>query len=390
MVVQLISALLLALAGAPAGAGEGLVPVRAGAGVQRLAPQAPAAPGPADARVRAAARAASDQAARRLAVTQAGRARHAAARARVAQQYEAQLAEIDRLKRSKASWRRDRLIREQMARSLETARKMEQMERILEQWNDQLRRDQAALLAAVEQELRTGADAARARHLGGVRGQLRRTLLPQARRIVLPELVIDPLADPEELEVQAALIAQSEGELLREATLLDRRAERYRRLARLQDKRLRAGAAGVFDDDRPRRGGGRGEAAKNARDAAGGGGTASAPESDGAAPQTGSDGPSNNPSPSPQVPPPGDTSDTGSSGGDLPPASDLADPAIVLADVVDRSTLDALRSAARSRDPQVKARATDQALAQVKERLERLRRQRALIEARARALRHGR
>ena len=60
---------------------------------------------------------------------------------------------------------------------------------------------------------------------------------------------------------------------------------------------------------------------------------------------------------------------------------------MVLADVVDTSTLDALRAADRSSNPAIKARAAERASAQVRARLERLRAQRARVQERARELR---
>jgi hypothetical protein len=61
--------------------------------------------------------------------------------------------------------------------------------------------------------------------------------------------------------------------------------------------------------------------------------------------------------------------------------------AVVLANVVDSATVDALRRAGRASDPAAKADAAQRARDQVAARLRALRDQRAAIEARARTLR---
>jgi hypothetical protein len=68
---------------------------------------------------------------------------------RVRADYQAQLADIDRLKRQPASWRRDRQVRAKMAESLKTARELRSHERTLQTASRRLEARRAALLQAL-------------------------------------------------------------------------------------------------------------------------------------------------------------------------------------------------------------------------------------------------
>ena len=286
-----------------------------------------------------------------------------AAKGELAREYETQLAEIDRLKKRRASWRRDRLIRDRMGKSHGTAKKLAAADKRLRQLEGQVRKARRQLVTAIDGELAANPSATRRASLTRWRRTASRGLRRGAKKIVLPDDSIDPLADPEELEYQASLIRQSEEQLARELHKLDRQSKRYNRMAALQKNRRRAAALGRFDDDRPRRSvgtpNGRNESLGDAADSPLPGG--------------------------PEVPPT-----------DIPPGSgtDDLDPDIedsmfdvVLADVVDASTVSALRSAGSSSDPKVKAKAAERARKQVQSRLERLRKQRKEIQKRARTLR---
>ena len=337
----------------------------------------PVASAPASSASAATSQAAADHAATMVATTRQERDRAVAEKARLARAYEAQLDELDRLKQQRASWRRDRMIRTRMSESHATAELLAKLDQRIRQLGSLLRRREEALLAAIARERATGPGAARARQLDRWYAAAQRHLRPDAKKIVLPDDRIDPLADPEELEYQAALIRQSEQELAAELARLDQQAGRYRHMAVLRRKRSRAAALGGFGEDRPRRSTGqtRTAAANNDSTAGAGGGAADpAPPPPSSPPESGEE-PPRAPDPSPTLPPEQD-----GSGGD----SLMFD--IILADVVDAPTLQALRAASRSSDPALKARATERARQQVEERLERLRARRQRIQRRAREL----
>jgi hypothetical protein len=314
--------------------------------------------GPDRARVAQAAGAATRATDAALAAVRAGEARRVARmaeRARLAERYQRELAAIDRLKRQKASWRRDRQLRAQLSASLETARQLDQVTGAVGGLDLQLARQRRALLAAIDAELAAGPAAARARSVRGLRAEVAARAAPaRPRTIVLPDDELDPLADAEELEQHAQALRDSERQLARQLADLDRQATRFRRQADLRKQHQRAGELASRDDDRPRRvagavGPGRGVAA----------------DEGGPAPQ----------------------SDDGSGGAPEIDPSFGADVAVVLADVVDAGTADALRRAERSTDPAAKAAAAERARAQVARRLRALEQRRQAIEKRARELR---
>lgn len=324
-----------------------------------------------------------DRARARLRKLRAERTRLRADKARLVEQYQKKLNEIDRLKKQRASWRRDRLIRRHMSQSHGTAERLSAFDQRLRRLSAAIRKQEKVALTAIDRELRSRPTAARARDLRAWRratgkGKKRRS----AKKIILPEDEIDPLADPEELEYQASLLRQSEDQLAREIGKLEHQARRYRHMVSLRKKFRRADELARFDDDRPRRGNGR--AGDRAAEA-----------------DTGNPSPASVPSPPPSAPPGSDSmtdspegsppegsSDNGGSddlNGDFSSADLAFD--IVLADVVDSSTIKALRAAGVSSDPAVKAKAAEQARKQVKARIERLRKRRKLMRKRARRLR---
>ncbi len=303
---------------------------------------------------------ATDGAAAQVAATTAELRRATAGKNQLVRRYEGQLREIDRLKKSRASWRRDRLIRQHKAASLTTGRQLQELDQRLRAADKRLLSRRRALVVAVDRELKAGGiSRARGSKLRALRRSAARAL-HRDKKIVLPDDDIDPLADPEELEYQAARIVQSERQLTREISLLAERAKRYRRMDKLRKKRARAAEAGRWDDSRSRRSTGRSGDRQN------GAGTLAADEAD-----PDGEGPSAAP---------GD--DDASFGG-----AEYSDPTVVLVDVVDTDTLDALRSAQVSSNLVVKARAAERAHKQVRGQLERLRKRRQLIEKRAQRLR---
>jgi len=302
-----------------------------------------------------------DAALTRVRAAEAQRGRLLAERGTLARRYQAELAQVDKLKRQKASWRRDRQLRDQLSASLETAKRLGTTSSAITVLDGQLARQRRALIVAIDAELAAGATDARARTLRIARADAAAKVAPRkAKKIVLPDDEIDPLADPDELEQQAQALRDSEAELSRQIASLDRQAARFRKQAELRKAHARADELATRDDTSPRRtsgsGGGR-------FDGAGG-----SPESS---------------------PPPSDDS----GGGPAPPTdpgtggSFEGDPALVLSDVVDGATVDALRKAERSTDPGAKAAAADRARAAVARRLEKLKARRKEIEKRAKDLR---
>lgn len=274
--------------------------------------------------------------------------------------YESQLKEIDRLKRRRASWRRDRMLRKQLAESHNTARALATLDKQLRALKARVRSLRQRLIASANRELASSPSSARRSRLVAWRDRARRKLRPRAKKIILPDSSVDPLADPEDLDEQAARMAQAERRLARELTTLKRRSERFRRMARLRRLRARAAQLRRLDTNRPRRVTGR---------------VGSGDRNQGAGLSETSD---NNGSPAP---------DDGFAGD---PSLDEANPVVVLANVVSSRTLDALRRAQSSNDPAVKAAAAERARKQVKARLERLRKQRLRVMKRSRSLRRRR
>ncbi|HUQ05694.1 MAG TPA: hypothetical protein VM261_24490 [Kofleriaceae bacterium] len=278
-------------------------------------------------------------------------------RAKLVRRYESELAEIDKLKRQKASWRRDRALRGKLAASVETARALESLATRLKRADADVVRARAAAVVSVDQALVTAT--------GPTRTDLERKRRawapppPPPRKIIIPDEALDPLADPEELEQRAAELRDVEAELGRELARLEQQATRFDRMAQLRKQHERAAELAVRDESDPQR---IGTTARNgfSNEVADGAG----------APPNQEDGPGGG---------------SGLSGGD--PSSDSRDFATALSDVVDPSTVDALRRAERSSDPSARAAAARRARDAVNQRLSTMRKKRAAIEGRARELR---
>ncbi len=293
--------------------------------------------------------------------------------------YEAELRTIDRLKKQRGSWRRDRQLRESLAASLETAKKLELA--TAEQKRAEARQDQARkrTLTAVAAEL-PAADASRVALLTRERNRLQpapRT----AKKIVMPELAIDPLADPEELEQQAAAIRESEAALATQVAMLDQRAARLDKTTELRRQHARAETLSEREEGQTRRGTFRNTRSDGfAGDSDGSGDPA---PTDGSGEGDSSGGTGNEPptTPAPSEPPPSSLTPS------LSDAVALAESSTVLGDVIDAAALDSLRRAQGSSDPAVRAAAAKKARDAAAAKLDLLRKHRAAIEARARSLR---
>ena len=278
-------------------------------------------------------------------------------RAALAQKYAEQTAAIERVKQQKPSWRRDRELRTALADAADTANQLAAMTRDVGSAQARLADARKAAVAAIDAELAAGAIGPRAQKLTAERAQLA-PAGSGAKKIVIPNSDLDPLADPEDLDKEAGALKQTEGELQKQVDELDRQAAALKQAADARKEHDRAVDLAVRDDDQPHRGTPR----SISREA--GGSTALGDAS--------------------QVPTAGPT-EGGAGGGHS--ASFESDATIVLADVVDSTTLDSLSRAQHSGDPSQRATAAKQTRDAVAARLAQLRAKRSAIEARAKALR---
>jgi hypothetical protein len=281
--------------------------------------------------------------------------------------YSAQLAEIDRLKRGRAGWNRDRQIAGKKASSQETAEKLSRTDAALRTLDKNLLDWRAYLLTQVSRELAGTTTPVRRRALEKMRRELATLIRPPARKIILPDDSLDELADPDELAEQIALIEQAERELQRERARLKSREESYARVDRLRTQHDRAGQMSDLDDTDVRRTTGRPETSRTG-DASGGAQDEADTDDSGAEPapaDPGSGGGAGD----------GSLDESPSTGSD----SDFVQSSIILADVVDSSTVDALKRAAGS-SAKARASAASQARKQVDARLGRLARSRLIIQ----------
>ena len=267
----------------------------------------------------------------------------AARRNALAQRWQDELHAVDRLKNSPRSWRRDRELRDKLSEANEVGQQLETANAELATAQSQLAVARRALIAAIDTELaghptvdrRTRLDKARAAIVPPSR---------KARRIVLPDMQIDPLADPEELDQQASAFRETELELRNQIKGLEAQAAELERIAMLRKEHDRSREMDRRDDNNSRK--------------------AATPHGD-AVPTVATDGAAEL------------RSDSGFE----------FDASITLAEVVDPSTIDSLNRAQRSGDPSQRAAAATQARDAVAKKLEQLRAKRRQIETRSKQLR---
>lgn len=271
-------------------------------------------------------------------------------RAAATRRYQGELAEVDQLKRQKASWRRDRALRSKLASSLETAKALTALAVRVRAADGELTRAKAAAVAAIDAAMASATPSARAEL---ARRRAAYAVAVPTKKIVLPDDALDPLADPEELDEQAAALRDAEAALAAEVARLDRRARTFDAAAELRRQHERAESMSATDDDGVN------------RVAVRAGATEAATVADGAS-----------------APPFESGGVTGAA--DAPSGRELA---TALSAVVDARTVDVLRESDRSADPATWAAASRQAKDAVAARLETLRKRRLAIEARARELR---
>jgi hypothetical protein len=281
-------------------------------------------------------------------------------RASLKKRYREELDAIDRLKKQRASWRRDRELRDSLSSSSDTANQLSAADREIDKANASLLAAERAHLAAIDAELGASAAPERARRLERSRGLLAQQLRDAPHRIMIPDLEIDPLADPEELEQRAIELRASEAELTHQLVGLDQQATELEHLASLRKQHSRAGDVFYRDDDQPYRGASHksGDVGATPDDSTGGAWDPSRglPTSAGAGPAGG-------------------------------PSSFESYVPTVLAEVIDASTITSFAAAQRSGDPAQRAQAAHKAHDAVVQRLEQVKKKRAEIEARANELR---
>jgi hypothetical protein len=331
----------------------------------------------------AAAASVTDRAAGEMARLLRARVQKLSAKRLLERTYEAQLRQLDRLKRRPASWNRDRQIRASKSESQSTAARLSSADLELRAIDDLLLRQRRSLVAAIDRELAARPAPARRALLERMRAHETAASRPRVRKILVPDDTLDQLADPDELAEQIALIEQAEQELRREREVLRQREQRYERMARLRQLRERASEMGELEDEVSRR-----SARADSRGASTDEGRpASDPEED----STSNDSGGGNGLGSGE----GGFGEAGGGGGSEGSGGGVGDDggfeqsSILLTDVVDSSTIDALRRAGRSSSPMTRAEAAAGARKQVEARLQRFARSRALIQRHLGKLRRG-
>ena len=296
-----------------------------------------------------------------------------------------ELLEIDRLKKQKASWRRDRELNKAQADAADTAKRLTAIDNQIKSAQQDVAKARNAVVIAIDNELRAGATGARAAQLTKLRAQMS-PAAPAPKKIVIPNADIDPLADSEELERQAAALMQVEKQLEAQRKGLEQQEKDLTRSADLRSAHERAGELAIRDDDQPHRG-----AQKSTK--SGGAEGLSAPQSGGNDSAGSSGG--------------GAGSGSGASGGGTTGGTDTSiggdtfgsdkhgvtggtfesSTAIALGEAIDKSTIDGMLRASRSGDPKRRAEAAKLARDAVQKRIEQLRQKRVYIEQRAKQLR---
>ena len=282
----------------------------------------------------------------------------------LAQRYAEQTAAIDRIKQQKPSWRRDRELRTALADAADTATQLATLTHDAATAQVKLADARRAVVTAIDAELAAGASGARAQQLTAERARFA-PATPAAHKIVIPNSDLDPLADPEDLDKEAGALRQTEGELQRQVDELDHQQAALKQAADARKEHDRAVDLASRDDNEPHRTSPHATSreSNSAGGGAGGGSVGATPTDPAAGTASGDAGHST-----------GITSFEG-------------DATIVLADVVDATTIDSLARAQRSGDPGQRAAAAKQARDSVANRLAQLRAKRAAIEARAKSLR---
>jgi len=296
-------------------------------------------------------------------------------RAQLQARYQDELTAVDKLKKQKASWRRDRELNTAQADAKDTADKLASLDKQLAAAQLAVTTARTAAVKAIDAEAPTAAGP-RAATLAKLRAQLAPTKV--YKKIVIPDGTLDPLADPDELEHQAAALAASEDALARQVKVLESQATELDHVAEIRKQHERAGDLAMREDDQPHRNA-QSSSSKGTQDTLG----AAAPTAGGAGGAGGGAGGTGGGA--------SNGHEGGTAGGDTFTGADRgagyeSEASFVLGEVIDRSTIEGMMRASRSGDPAQRALAAKQAADAVAARLAQLKKQRAAIEARAKAL----
>jgi hypothetical protein len=279
----------------------------------------------------------------------------AARRQALAAHFQEQTDAIERLMHQPRSWNRDRDVASAKGDAAETANKLTVLDRDLRVAADRLTQARRAWLAAIDAEMPT-ATAGRRVALTTMRGKLASQVKAPPKKIILPDLTLDPNADPEDLDQQAAAIRDAEAQLSAQIAGLEARAAEHEKNAELLVNHMRAKELDLRDDNQAHR-----VAAHST------GGTGGAADALPTATQNPNDG-----------------------GGRTSPSAAQTvetEAPIVLQGVIDSATIDGLTRAQTSGNPAARAKATRNARDAVKARLDQIHHTRQDIEKRANELR---
>ncbi len=271
--------------------------------------------------------------------------------------FRVELDAVARLKNAPKSWRTDRELRSKIADADALGRQLETASAVVRRATEQLAAARRTLIAAIDTELAAQPAAPRRAQLDRARA----LVVPQTRkatRIVLPDMQIDPLADPEELDQQAKAIRAAELELGNQLKGLEAQAKELERIAVLRKQHGRAIEINNRDDNSTRKG---------ATPAGSRGGAGEVTADDSPAP-----GPPQNEGGRPDV------------------STFESDAKVTLAEIVDPSTIDELTRAQRSDNPDKRAAVAKLTRDAVARKLQQLRDKRKAVEDRAATLRKGR
>jgi hypothetical protein len=280
----------------------------------------------------------------------------AARRQALSARFQEQNDEIDRRKRQPRGWNWDRDVAAAKRDANETANQLAVLERDMRTATDRLTQARRAWLAAIDAELPTS-NGDRRTELTAMRTKLAPQVKTAPKRIILPDLTLDPNADPEDLDQQAAAARDTEAQLSAQVAGLEALAAEQTKNAALVANHQRAKELDVRDDNQAHR------VVPHSTSGTFGGADALPP--------------AQNP--------------TADNGGRTAPSSTAqtfeTDAPIVLQGVIDASTIDGLARAQRSGNWDARADATRKARDAVKARLDQVRQKRQLIEKRANELR---
>jgi hypothetical protein len=293
----------------------------------------------------------------------------AAQRDRLKQHFADQTAAIDRLKNERQSWRRDRELNASQSDAKDTSDQLTGLERQLADAGKALADARRAFAAAIDAELAAGATGPRGGQLARERAELDAVLGAKPKKIVMPDDVRIDQLDPEDLEQQDQIIADTEKQLSNQISGLDQQASELQRVAELRTSHDRANDMMIRDDDQPH------------RDVHGTTASGTTQTIGAAAPANGTGGTG------------GGTATGGNDfngNGDHGNSSFESEASFVLGEVIDPSTLDTLARASRSGDPAKRAAAARATRDAVAARLDQLKKKRAQIEQREKQLRGGR